>query len=78
MDRFVTDAPNKISPMHVRVLNATGECIKEYSTPAGFRLEQYLAAQYPDYVLSFGGGNFNITVEDSEGNFVETHCPTNK
>jgi hypothetical protein len=68
--------------MYVRVAHATGECVGEYSTPAGVGLERYLPAQYPGYELvpDFWYGNLDVTVYDSDGNFVETHCggPTYK
>lgn len=76
MDKFVTTAHCKMPEMNVHVLDCHNKYIKEYSTPAGFQLERYLADQYPEhnFKISFPDKKFEVKVYDMDNNFIETHC----
>lgn len=76
MDNFISDSPFKMPPMNVKVMDNHGNCIKEYSAPAGLQLERYLADQYPKHRLdiSFPNKTFTVKIHDSGGRFIETHC----
>ena len=76
MDKFVSESPCKMPQMNVKVVNKHNEYIKEYSTPAGFQLERYLAEQNPEhnFIISFPPGKFEVKVYDSDNHFIETHC----
>lgn len=78
--QFVTPGNRQSPPMMVTVTQGKKE-IKTYRTPAGFRLEQFVASQHQDKTVKVtfpvradgGRPDFQVDVIDENGNEVERH-----
>lgn len=78
--QFITQSARPTPPMTVTVTQGKKE-IKTYRTPAGFRLEQFVASTHPDKTVKVtfpvrkdgGRPNFQVDVIDESGSEVERH-----
>ena len=80
LGRFVTPGNRQSPPMMVTVTQGKKE-IETYRTPAGCRLEQFVASLYPDQTVKVtfpvradgARPDFQVDVIDENGNEIERH-----